>query len=258
LVVYGGVPKNRAMRALRQLLGPWRKSERIVPATFRQPEAPDVRTLIINAPADQSAEVRLASRGVSRSNRDLATAVVLAIVVRKRWETLSPELSRRPVFVRNEPHVLPGMFVMGSAVDTLLVGKTLKAAHDVLQSLVTGPIPAAELDGAKNEASVQFIKEMERPDGTVEAWLDIDTFGLPSISQQIEAFSAVSAADLQRVASSLFDKTRIASVVIGDSQQLKAMLEPNVKLELMGELEKPQPDKAEVKPTTTIPVKKPD
>jgi len=258
LIVSGGVPKNRAIRALRQLLGPWRKSEQIVPATFRQPQPPDVRTLIVNAPTDQSAEVRLATRGVSRSDRDFATAFVLAIIARKRWELASPELRRRPVFVRSEPHVLPGMFVMGASVDTLLVGKTLKTAHDVLQSLVNAPIPEAELEQAKSEASAQFSKELERPDGTARAWLDIDTFGLPSISQQISAFSAVSAPELQRLASSLFDKARIASVVIGNSQQLKAMLEPNVKVELMGELEKPQPDKAEVKPATTIPVKKPD
>jgi zinc protease len=257
LAIFGGVPKDRAMRALRQLLGPWRKSEQIVPTTFRQAEAPDVRTLIINAPGDQSAEVRLATRGVSRSDRDFATAVVLAIVVRKRWETQSPELSRRPVFVRNEAHVLPGIFIMGAAADNLLVGKTLKTAHDVLQSLVISPIPATELAAAKSEATAQFTKDLERPDGTAGAWLDIDTFGLIPISQQIDAFNAVSAADLQRVATSFFEKTRIASVVIGNSQQLKAMLEPNVKLELMGELEKP-PDKAEVKPATTIPVKKPD
>ena len=147
---------------------------------------------------------------------------------------------------------------MGAAADTLLVGKTLKSANDVLQSLVSSSVPAAELEAAKGEASAQFGKEMERPDGIAGAWLDIDTFGLSSISQQIAAFSAVSASDLQRVASTLFEKTRIASVVIGDSQQLKAMLEPNVKVELMGEIEKPQSDKAEVKPTTTIPVKKPD
>lgn len=258
LVISGGVPRNRAIRALRQLLGPWRKSEEIIPTTFRQPEAPDVRTLIINAPADQGAEVRLATRGVSRSDRDFAGAVILAIVARKRWVTLSPELSRRPVFVRNEPHVVPGIFVMGAAVDSLLVGKTLKTAQDVLQSVASGPVTTEELVDAKAEAIAQFAKELERPDGVARAWLDIDTFGLPSISEQMGTFSAVSLADLQRVASSLFAKTRIASVVIGNSQQLKAMLEPNVKVELMGELEKPPPDNAGVKPTTTIPVKKPD
>jgi zinc protease len=258
LVVSGGVARSRAIRALRQLLGPWRKSEQIIPTTFRQADAPDARTLIINAPADQSAEVRLATRSVSRSDRDFAAASVLALIARKRWVTLSPELARRPVFVRNESHVLPGIFIMGAAVDTLLVGKTLKAAQEVLQSLASGPITTEELVEAKGEASAQFAKEMERPDGLARLWLDIDTFQLPSISQQVAAINAVSTPDLQRVASSLFDKTRIASVVIGNSQQLKAMLEPNIKVELMGELEKPQTNNAEAKPTTTIPTKKPD
>ena len=40
LVVIGGVQTGRAMRALRQLLGVWRKSEQVVPATFRQPVSP--------------------------------------------------------------------------------------------------------------------------------------------------------------------------------------------------------------------------
>ena len=39
LAIIGGVTKTRAMRALRQILGPWRKSEQIVPTTFRQPTA---------------------------------------------------------------------------------------------------------------------------------------------------------------------------------------------------------------------------
>ncbi len=60
LTIIGGIQPNRAMRALRQLLGVWRKSEQLVPATFRQPSAPDPRTLIVNAPSDQSVEVRLA------------------------------------------------------------------------------------------------------------------------------------------------------------------------------------------------------
>jgi len=53
LTIIGGVPTNRAMRALRQLLGVWRKSEQLVPSTFRQAAVPDARTLIVNAPTDQ-------------------------------------------------------------------------------------------------------------------------------------------------------------------------------------------------------------
>ena len=37
LVIIGGVDQRRAMRALRQLLGGWRKSDQLIPASFRQP-----------------------------------------------------------------------------------------------------------------------------------------------------------------------------------------------------------------------------
>jgi hypothetical protein len=45
---------------------------------------------------------------------------------------------------------------------------------------------------------------------------------------------------------------------MGDSRQLKATLEPTIKVELIGELEKQPPTKPEATSGTTIPVKKPD
>src|SRR6185369_7331243 len=115
LAIIGGVTKPRAMKTLRQLLGPWRKSEQIVPTTFRQPNSPDTRTLIVNVPGP-NVEIRLATRGVARSDADFAAATVLARVAQYRWQALSPELARQPVFVRNEAYVLPGSFVMGATV----------------------------------------------------------------------------------------------------------------------------------------------
>src|SRR5881394_4114445 len=86
LVVVGGVEKARLMRALRQLLGPWQKGDRIVPATFRQPGAVDDRVLLIDAPAATNVEVRLAVGGLSRSDADAMTASVLARIARNRWQ----------------------------------------------------------------------------------------------------------------------------------------------------------------------------
>src|ERR1044071_7849314 len=69
LVVIGGVEKSRLMRAARQLLGPWQKGDRTVPATFRQPAAPDARVLVLNQSPSQTSEVRIAVRGLSRADR---------------------------------------------------------------------------------------------------------------------------------------------------------------------------------------------
>src|SRR4029078_9130610 len=115
LAIIGGVTKQRAMRTLRQLLGPWRKSEQIIPTTFRQPNPADTRTLIVNVPGP-NVEVRLAARGVARSDTDFATATVLARLAQHPWQEIAPKLSRQPVFVRNEAYVLPGAFVMGATV----------------------------------------------------------------------------------------------------------------------------------------------
>jgi zinc protease len=256
MVVMGGVQRSRAVRAVRQLLGPWRKSEQIVPATFRQPTAPDTRPLIINAASDQSSEIRLAVRGLARSDRDVNAATLLGMVARQRWERLSPENARRPLFVRHEAHKLPGMFLMGAAVDTLVVAKALIQAREVIQSLILVPATVDELARAKAELNAQITKDLARQEGVARAWLDADTFGVqPDINAS--AIDAITPADLQRVAGRLFKEAPVATIVIGDAKQLQALLEPSIKVELMGEI-KPVPAKAETKPAMTIPIKKPE
>jgi predicted Zn-dependent peptidase len=237
LVIVGGIQPNRAMRALRQLLGVWRKSEQLVPATFRQPTPPDPRTLIVNAPADQSVEVRLALRGLSRRDADAPAATLLAILARQRWEKLIPELTRTTVFVRNDALALPGMFVMGASVDNLLAGKTIATAREVIQSLANAPVSTVEVEQAKNQQVAVAGKDLATPDGVADAWLDVDTYGLPSVAEQLRALAAVSPGDIQRVARRLLQDGTFASVAVGNSAVVKAQIERFGKVEIMGEID---------------------
>ena len=237
VVVIGGVQSNRVMRTLRQLLGTWRKSEQLIPATFRQPLPPDSRALVINAPADQSVEVRLAVRGFARHDADIAAATLLGIVTRQRWEKLLPELSRGPVFVRHDTFALPGMFVMGSTVDNLLAGKALATAQEVIKSLASSPATAAELEEARSETMARVNRELAKPDGITQAWLDMDTYSLPPVTEQIRALSLVSQNDLNRATTRLFRDGVFASVVVGNSELVKTQIERYVRVELLGELD---------------------
>jgi len=236
LTIIGGIQTNRAMRALRQLLGVWRKSEKLVPATFKQPAVPDPHTLIVNAPADQSVEVRLAVRGLSRQDADAPAAAVLAVVARQRWTRLIPELARSPVYVRHGALALPGIFVMGASVDTVLAGKTLSSAKEVMQSLASSPVTVVELEQAKNELVTLAGNQLAKPDGVADAWLDGDTYGLSSVAERMRALSGVTAADIQRVATRLIQGGAFASVVLGNSEVLKAQIERYGKVEIMGEI----------------------
>jgi len=236
LTIIGGVQANRALRALRQLLGVWRKNEQLAPATFKQPGIPDPRTLIVNAPSDQSVEVRLAVRGLSRSDADAPAAAILASVARQRWTKIIPELARSPIYVRHNALALPGIFVMGASVDTVLAGKTLSSAKEVMQSLANSPVTAAELEQAKNELVNLTGDELAKPDGVADAWLDGDTYGLPSVAERMRALSSVTAADIQRVATRLTHDGAFASVVLGNSEVVKAQIERYGKVEIMREI----------------------
>ncbi len=247
LTIVGGLEKNRMMRALRQLLGPWRKSEQLVPATFRQPEAPDQRTLIINGPADQSADVRVAVRGLARADNDFPAAMVLALIAQQRWVAQMPLLSRKPFFVRHEGHALPGMFVMGASIDAKSTVEVIESAKKVLGSLTQSPPSEAEVAQARNELLTQFSNAIGKTETMVDFWLDGDTFKLPPISERLKTLNALSAGDVQRVANRLFQNVPIASIALGDAQQLKAQTEGRLPTEVMGELPKSKSNQSETR-----------
>jgi zinc protease len=239
LAIIGGVTKPRAMRTLRQLLGPWRKSEQIIPTTFRQPNPPDTRTLIVNVPGP-SVELRLAARGVSRADTDFPISMVLARVAQHRWEATTPELAKQPVFARSDAYVLPGAFVMGAAVTELTVADSLANARKVIESLMTTAATPAEIDRAKNELIGELSTMIAKPDALADPWLDADTYRLSAPQDQVALLRAVTPADLQRVANRLFNKTMV-SVVAGETAPLKAALQGRYQYEVLGEIATPAP-----------------
>lgn len=251
LAISGGVTRARALRALRQLLGPWRKSESIVPTTFRQPKPPDARVLLVNMPGT-AAEIRVATRGVSRTDPDFFPAKVLAKLAEHRWQGLTPQLANQPVFVRSESHALPGAIVMGAAVNAQTAADSIANTRKVMDSLISTPATAAELERAKTEVVNEAVSIMSKPDAAPDPWLDMDTYHLSAVQDQVALLRSVTAQDIQRVATRLFKDPALASVIAGEVLQLKPALEGRFQYEVLGEIATPTPTP---KPPAT-PVKK--
>jgi zinc protease len=248
LAIVGGVTKPRAMRTLRQLLGPWRKSEQVVPTTFRQPKFPDARTLIVSSPGT-SAEIRLALRGLSRSDPDFVAAILLAKLAQHRWVGMKPDLATKAVFVRSESYFLPGMFVMGGAVNEQTAADSLATAKSVIDSLVTIPATVAELERAKSEVASDTRGLLARAEAVPDPWLDLDTYHLSSVQDPSIMLQSITPADLQRLAARLSRVSGVATVVAGDPLQLKSTLQGKLQFEVLGEIAAPV--------TSPIPPKKP-
>jgi zinc protease len=252
IVAIGGVEQARLRRTLRQLLGPWQKGDRLIPATFRQPNAPDARVLVVNQPGALTAEIRLAVRGLARSDRDAAAATLLAQIARERWLAASTDLTSG--FVRHEPHVLPGSFVIGASVPNTSAAKAISAAQQVIRSLAqTGPT-AAELDRARNELLGDLSRRATQPEAIADLWLDLESYKLTSFNIVMTSLQGLTVPDVARVAARLFKDASPATIVVGDADQLRSGFAGNIEV---------QGDKPEVKtavdpaPTKAPPSKKP-
>ncbi|HEV3470013.1 MAG TPA: pitrilysin family protein [Pyrinomonadaceae bacterium] len=253
LVVVGDVQPARLMRALRQSLGGWRKSDGLVPETFRRPEAPDARTLVVNRAGAEGAEVRLAVRGLARADRDRPAAQVLAALVRERWLAAFPELRERAATVRHEAHREGGLFVLSASVRTSAeAAKALETARAVLNSLASNVPSAAELDAARR-AFADTLDAQQAADAWAASWLDEHSYKSPAVtaSETARAAAALTPDEAQRVAARLFLHTPSAAVAVGDAEGLRAELARLGGVEVFGE----QPPKQAQQPPPPPPAR---
>jgi zinc protease len=226
VAVVGGVEKSRLMRALRQLLGPWGKSDKTIPATFRQPSAPNPQILILDRPASSTAEIRLAVRGLARADNDVLPAELLALVARNLWQTALPELSN--VVVRHEAHLLPGMFLFSATAPQASASKAVSAAQDIMRKLSQAAPPADEFERARTALAAQMSQQLSQPAGLAGAWLDVDTFKSPRPNTVSTLIRSYTPGDVQRVATRLFKDAPVATIVLGNAEQLKAQFQGNI------------------------------
>jgi zinc protease len=250
LVVIGGVAKARVMRTLRQLIGPWQKSDRTIPATFRQPSPPDARMLVVNQPGATTAEVRLAIRGLARSDRDYAAMSILSRIMRARLQLALPGVPPNSVIVRHDAHALPGIFVFGASVLAGGAPRVILSTRYVMNSLVSSPPSIAELETTRSEALSDLTSQISQTEKIADNWLDIETYRLPPPNSQINSIRSITAADVQRVAIRLFKDASMAAVAVGDAEQLKTSLGASVEM---------QNEKALIKTAVdpVVPTKKP-
>jgi hypothetical protein len=192
-------------------------------------------------PGAETAEIRLAARSLARSDRDSAAMAILSLLVRDRWLAAYPDLNKSASFVRDEAHVLPGMFVMGAAVAPSAAAPALSAARDTLRALTKAPPTATEFARAKSEATAVFNKQLEQPETVANLWLDLETYKLAPIADQSRALAQVTAADVQRLAARLFQDAPVVALAVGSAAQLSADLERQGKVEVTGAATTPKP-----------------
>lgn len=233
ITIVGGVSDSKILRSLRQKLGSWIKSDKPIAQAFSQPNPPDAKTLIVESSGNENAEIRLAVRGVSRSDNDYAAATILGLIAQERLRSSINQTA----FARHEAHVLPGFFILGASVSTDKAAQSIVTAKQIFTDLAAKEPTATEFEKAKSEMVKAFSQKINDSKSLADFYLDKDTFRIQvNPTAALKAIENLKPADIQRVAARLFNNAPFASVAVGNVTQLKDELSRNgTAIEVFGE-----------------------
>ncbi len=189
VAISGNFNSDLGFRAARRYFGAWLKSDKRVPSTFRQPDAPDTKPLelVISGGAQSS----YALRGLSRSEPDYVASLVLVNVLKARGARMSGTTT-----VSHQARVLPGVLMI-----------SVQGAGAFPFGIFADRISEAEFSNARTESAADFEKR-----SLMDQWLDVDTYRTTVAGDEL-TFKNVTIADVQRVADRL-SKNPIAAVVV--------------------------------------------
>lgn len=186
LVISGNVKSDFAYMAARRLFGAWSKSDRLIPATFRQPDEPDAAVFQTASSDEKRSHLRIAARGLARNDRDFWALKTLVNILN----------IRAPARFAHEARLLPGIFSFGAPDDEIKIAPG--SEKTVFDALLSPPVKADEFEAAKN-------KTLSDINGTPAAdyWLDVDTYKLASVKADLQNAQNVKIEDVQRLAEQL-------------------------------------------------------
>jgi len=114
------------------------------------------------------------------------------------------------------------MFVLSASAPTASASKAVSAAQEAMRALAQNGPTAGELERARTLLQADISKQISQIDGAAEAWLDMDTYNSPRPDTIPTLVRSLTASDIQRVADRLFRDAPVATVVVGNYDQLKA------------------------------------
>ena len=203
VVISGNVDPALAYRAARRYFGAWLKSDKLVPPTFKQPDAPDTKLVTMSSEAGTGTTVRFAFRGVARNDRLYPASEILASVLESRLKENLSGLNASNTYVSNEAHVLPGTVVVG-----LDMASGAAVSGNTITALLARPVTAAEFAAAKTAVAGKRGEIVAD-----EHWLNADTYKQTSATAEQKAFDSVTLGDVQLIAES-FAKNPVVAVAL--------------------------------------------
>lgn len=220
LAIIGNVRESYALRALRQMFGSWKKADKPLLSTFRQPDAPDAKILIVDAEEAETAHIRIAARGFAQNDKDAIAAAILAKILERKLQNEFGAIQ-----VEHIAHVLPGELIIRASVPTEKAAATLNALRSAINRAAIEKADAKAFSEAQSEMLNALQIESAKPETASTRWLDGDTFKQTAANERFNSIKSATAADVERIAAKLFKDEPLAIVIVGDAEKIQPQVD---------------------------------
>ena len=233
LVVAGDVTADVVVPQLEKALGGWKGAAGAKPAAAGDAaQLTARRVFLIDKPGAAQSQIRIGWIGVPRSTPDYFPLRVLNTILGEAFTSrLNNNLREVHGYAygagsRFDMRLSAGAFYASAGVQTDKTSEALKEFFNEL-TRIHEPVPAAELDKAKNYLALQLPRTFGTTRGTANALAQAYLYDLPAdyYATYADRVRAVTAADLKRVADKYIQPDKFAVVIIGD----RKVIEPGIK-----------------------------
>jgi len=231
LLVVGDVQAATILPKLEKTFGGW-KNTGTAAATPTLPAATQhaaKQIYLIDRPGAAQSQIRIGWIGVPRSTPDYYVLEVMNTVLGGSFTSrLNQNLRERNGYSYGAGSVFdmrstPGPFYASSGVQTDKTAESLREFFNELAA-IQQPIPAAELERAKNYLALGFPAGFETT-GSVAAQIgELIIYGLneTTFSEYVGKIQAITVADAARAAKQYVQPDKFAVIVVGDLSKIEA------------------------------------
>jgi predicted Zn-dependent peptidase len=133
------------------------------------------------------------------------------------------------VFGLNHSYTDAGSLYAQAGVDINRIEEAVTTVLAELRGIAAEPVPADELDKAKNFSKGRFVLQLETPQGLILFGLRREVLErrVPDLDEVLDGLTAVTAEDVQRVAQDLISDERLRLALIGpfdDAERFEKLL----------------------------------
>lgn len=229
LVVVGDITADAAVAQLEKQFGGWKNGAAV--KRVEVPAAPQLsrgEIVIVDVPGAEQSQIRIGWVGVPRSTPDFFALEVLNTILGGSFTSrLNQNLREEHGYSygassRFDMRLSAGAFVAGAGVQS---DKTAESVREFFNELndIAKPIGEEELNKAKNYVALGFPGQFETTSDLAANLEELLVYGLPEdyFEQYVPRIRAITANDVQKVASRYIQPSRFVVVVVGDRQSIE-------------------------------------